>query len=123
MMTMNAGLPFMPLSSCPPHPVAFPGHHCLSGISPVPPAGFAPTPRLSNPPLCGPGGPGVVRVKWIHSDHIFHNAIGNLQDVVRVVRAKCNIMHMRAHTRARVKFIFCIIFFFLLKNTRTTRTN
>jgi hypothetical protein len=72
-------------------------------------------------PKSGPGGPGAVRVKPFRSGHLFFNAIQNLTRVVRVVRVKSNI-----YTRARVRgnFIFHIYynFFFILKNTRTTRT-
>ncbi len=101
-MRTVAGLPFM------------------SFLHPAPPAGFEPTPRLSNPPLNGPGGPGAVQVKMVRLDGLFLYIYRQLHSAVQAVQAKRNIMHVRA--RARGKFIFCNIFFFLLKNTWTTRT-
>jgi len=103
-MKTKAGLPLMPF----PHP--------------APPSGFDPTPRLSNQPLNGPSGPGAVQVKTLRLDGIFTNAYRQLRSAVQAVQAKRNIMHMRACVRARGKFIFCSIFFFILKNTWTTRT-
>ena len=79
------------------------------------PFALCPPPKAMKPAAIRPGGPGAVRVNHIHPDRISVHKIIDLTHLVRVVRVKSNILHMRAHTRARAVSFFSVNFIPLFK--------
>jgi hypothetical protein len=78
-----------------------------------------------------PGASGYVRVKSIHPDAFSALYSSNLNQSVRAVRVKCNIMHMCVRARARainLISVLTLIFLFIKKHpdgpdiTAITRT-
>jgi len=104
---IHAGSTFLSLSDRgrAPCPLRSLSRACRANFAiPRSPFVLCPPPKDIRPADAGPGGPGSVRVKLIHPDQFCTLKFNMLTKPVRVVRVKCNIMHMRAHTRARGKF-------------------